>query len=142
MIVLGVDWGKVRTGVAVSDELGLLAHPRTFVEETSIEKLAALLADLAKQYRVNEIVMGLPVNMDGSEGESAGIVRDLGERLHKTAGLPVFFQDERLSTWEAERFLSHECGVSGKKRKKVKDQMAACLILQRYLDAKRSGLQK
>jgi putative Holliday junction resolvase len=135
MIVLGVDWGRARTGVAVSDELGLLAHPLITLEEPSLEKLARSLSALARERGASEILLGLPVNMDGTEGDSAAAVRRLGERL-AADGHAVVYRDERLTTWAAERLLSEDIGASAAKRKRAKDQMAACLILQNYLDAK------
>lgn len=139
MIILGIDWGRARTGVAVSDELGLMAHPAAFIEEESPSKVAEELTRLAAHHRANEIVIGLPLNMDGTEGESAADVRRLAKRLEESTGLPVLLRDERLTTWQAERFLIEERGMSRQKRKKTRDQMAACLILQGYLDYKKSN---
>jgi len=137
MIVLGVDWGRARTGVAVSDELGLLAHPLKTLEEASLGKLADALSALARERGAVEILLGLPVNMDGTEGESAATVRRLGEKL-TASGHAVVYRDERLTTWAAERLLTEEVGLAPAKKKRAKDQMAACLILQNYLDSKKT----
>ncbi|MBI4396686.1 MAG: Holliday junction resolvase RuvX [Elusimicrobia bacterium] len=137
MIVLGVDWGRVRTGVAVSDEMGLLAHPVESLRAASAEDLIRELVRLSVERRAEEIVLGLPVNMDGTEGESAALVRRLADQLRAASGRPVVLWDERLTTWEAERLLSEGKRLSRSKKKEVKDQIAACLILQSYLDSKK-----
>ena len=138
MAVLGVDWGRARTGVAVSDELGMFAHPLALVETASPEELARRLEEEARGRGARRVVLGLPKNMDGSEGDSAAAVRRLGERL-AALGLEVTYWDERLTTWEAEKFLGRERGLSAKKRKEAKDQLAACLILQSFLDKGRAS---
>lgn len=134
MIIIGVDWGRARAGVAISDELGLLAHPLAFLEIKSEKELLEELRVLAERHKADEIVLGLPRNMDGSEGDSAAAARRFAERLTAKTGRPVFFVDERLTTWQAEKFLTEEMSMRPKKRKQARDQMAACLILQSYLD--------
>jgi putative Holliday junction resolvase len=136
MISLGVDWGRVRVGVAVSDGLGLMAHPAATLSGESPSRLAEELLRLAREHKAESIVLGLPRNMDGTEGESAAEVRRLAKRLEE-AGCAVVLWDERLTTWEAERILVERVGRRGEKRKKAKDELAACLILQSYLDARR-----
>ncbi len=136
MIVLGVDWGRARAGVAVSDELGRFARPLASLPVSSQEKLSEDIVRLAEREGAGAIVLGLPRNMDGSEGESAAAVRRLAERL-SSAGRAVELWDERLTSWEAERLL----GAAGPRKrtgeKGAKDRIAACLILQGYLDARR-----
>ena len=139
MIILGVDWGRVRTGVAVSDELGLLAHPAALIEGRFGEALALELAGLARAHRAETIVLGLPLNMDGSEGESAAQARRLAERLREASGVPVELWDERLTTWEAERLMAETGRKSPEQKKRIKDQLAACLILQSYLDSRKKS---
>lgn len=129
--ILGLDWGRARVGVAASDELGLLAHPVETVSAPSragvLEKIKAVVDRLG----AGGIVVGLPLNMDGSEGESAAAARAFGAALGEFTGLPVWFQDERLTSREAENH--------GVRRQDV-DRAAACLILQGYLDLqKRRG---
>jgi putative Holliday junction resolvase len=135
MVALGVDWGRVRVGVAVSDELGLLAHPAALFEGKSLRECVEGLKVLALQHRASILVLGLPLNMDGTEGESAADVRRFGKHVGQVLELPVEFWDERLTTWQADRFL---VGRSPRKKKAVRDQMAACLILQGYLDAQKN----
>jgi putative holliday junction resolvase len=135
---LGVDWGRARVGVAVSDETGLLSRPVGTVREGSQAGSAEAVAKLAAREGAAEIVVGLPLNMDGTEGDSARSARAFGEALKTAAGLPVVFWDERLSSVEGER-LGRE---GGRPRGKTldKDQAAACVLLQRYLDARRRGI--
>lgn len=134
MIVLGIDWGRARVGVAASDEMGLLAHPVATLQVASEARLLDELAALAKQHRAAEIVLGLPLNMDGTEGDSAQAARRLADNLGRAAGVPVHLRDERLTSWAAGERLA-DAGLSNKKQKGVRDQMAACLILQAYLDS-------
>ncbi len=139
MIAIGVDWGRARAGVAISDELGLLAHPLAFLETKSEKELLDGLKELAERHKADVIVLGLPRNMDGSEGDSAAAARRFAEKLKVATGLPVFFVDERLTTWQAEKFLTEEMSMRPKKRKQARDQMAACLILQSYLDGRKKA---
>jgi putative holliday junction resolvase len=142
--ILGVDWGRSRSGVAVSDELGLLAHPLTVLQTVSLEELAEELARLARDHRADEIVLGLPRSMDGREGDSAAVVRRLAGMVGER-GISVSFWDERLTSWEAGKRLNAgaasrggRSGRSGRRREKGRtDMAAACLILQGYLDAKK-----
>ncbi len=136
MIVLGVDWGRARAGVAVSDELGRFARPLASLPVSSQEKLSEDIVRLAEREGAEAIVLGLPRNMDGSEGESAAAVRRLAERL-SAAGRAVELWDERLTSWEAERFLGAAGPRKRSGKKGAKDRIAACLILQGYLDARR-----
>jgi putative Holliday junction resolvase len=137
MIIMGIDWGRARIGVAISDELGFMAHPLAFLEVKSERGVLAELKALVERHRADEIVLGLPRNMDGTEGDSAAAVRRFAEKLSSETGRPVSFADERLTTWQADKLLGEEMNVRGKKRKRVRDQMAACLILQSHLDARK-----
>lgn len=137
-IALGVDWGRARMGVAVSDELGLLAHPVALFEVESVAAAVDRLRELAAKHGAVRFVVGLPLNMDGSEGESAAAARRLAAALRDASGLEADLWDERLTTWEAERFLTEERGLPRARRKQVRDQIAACLILQGWLDARRN----
>ena len=133
MVILGVDLGKARTGVAVCDKSELLASPVEVVNEHNRERVA----QLAKERRAEQIVVGLPRNMDGSEGESAQNARAFGAELAEKTGLPVDFSDERGTTITAHGFLN-ETNTRGKRRKATVDAVAATIILQDYLDYRRN----
>lgn len=137
MVILGVDLGKARTGVAVCDKSELLASPVEVVNEHNRERLLERVAQLAKERRAEQIVVGLPRNMDGSEGESAQNARAFGAELAETTGLPVDFSDERGTTITAHGFLN-ETNTRGKRRKATVDAVAATIILQDYLDYRRN----
>lgn len=136
MIILGIDLGKARTGVAICDKGELLASPLTVVTEYHREQLVEKLAVLAKEYKAELLAVGLPRNMDGSEGESAQNAREIGALLEEATGLPVEFVDERGTTITAHGYLN-ETNTRGKKRKAVVDAVAATVILQNYLDYRR-----
>ena len=133
MVILGVDLGKARTGVAVCDKSELLASPVEVVNEHNRERLLERVAQLAKARRAEQIVVGLPRNMDGSEGPRAQSTRAFIRNLEKLTPLPVLFWDERLSTVAAERALL-EMDVSRAQRKERIDSAAASFILQGALD--------
>lgn len=119
----------------MSDALGLTAQGVTTVRRTSLKEDLGQLGRLAEEHEVTRFVLGLPLNMDGSEGPRAEASRKFGEALEKTLGHPVEYWDERLSTVAATRTLL-EADVSRAKRKQVIDQMAAQFILQGWLDAR------
>lgn len=135
---IALDVGDVRIGVAVSDLMGLTANPReTYVrKKNDIAFDVAYFCDYAKKEDADVFVLGLPKNMDGSEGERAEITRQFGELLAEQSGLPIVYQDERLTTVSAERMLI-DADVRRDKRKKVIDKVAATIILQSYLDSHR-----
>lgn len=137
MVILGVDLGKARTGVAVCDKSELLASPVEVVNEHNRERLLERVAQLAKARRAEQIVVGLPRNMDGSEGERAQNARAFGAELVEKTGLPVDFSDERGTTITAHGFLN-ETNTRGKRRKATVDAVAATIILQDYLDYRRN----
>ncbi|MEW6110952.1 MAG: Holliday junction resolvase RuvX [Thermodesulfobacteriota bacterium] len=139
MRILGLDIGTKRIGVAVSDPLGITAQSVAVVECKGSEKDLERIASLVKEYKVTEIVVGVPYNMDGSEGPQAQKVRRFMAEITARVGLPVREWDERLSTVAAERVLL-EADMSRAKRRKVIDKVAAVIILQGYLDKKRGGL--
>lgn len=136
MKILAVDPGKARTGLAVSDETGFLASPVGTVAEGYPPKLAVLIASKAKELNVGRIVVGLPKNMDGSEGSSAKDARALADLIHDESGIETVMWDERCSTVCAHTYLN-ETDTRGKKRKAVIDTVAATVILQSYLDSLR-----
>ena len=137
MIILSVDYGDKRTGIAVCDKFEMLASPVCVITEWNIDSLANKIIDVAKEKRAEEIVVGLPKNMDGSEGFRADACKELGEKLKKLTEIPVNFWDERLTTVSAHKILS-ENNVRGKKRKAVVDAVAADIILQDYIDFRKN----
>lgn len=134
MRTMGLDVGSKTIGVAVSDELGFSAHPISTVRRRNLRADLQELTRIIKQQDVVRLIVGLPLNMNGSEGPRAGESRKLGEALSDHASLPVIYWDERLTSVAAEKSLI-EADVSRKKRKEVIDQVAACLILQGWLDS-------
>lgn len=136
MRILGLDYGSKTMGVAVSDPLGFTAQGVEIIRRKSENKMRQTLArieELIAQYQVEEIVLGLPKNMNNTLGDRAEKSLELKETLERRTGLPVVMWDERLTTAEAERTLM-ETGVRRENRKQYLDQMAAVLILQGYLD--------
>lgn len=133
--VLSLDIGSKRIGVAVSDELGLAAHGLETVSARPLEAALEVLQQVVRDYKIERIVVGLPVNMDGSTGPGADAVRDIARRLEEALAVTVDFVDERLTSAQAEKALL-EGNVSRKKRKEVRDKLAAVLILQSYLDGR------
>ncbi len=136
MRILAVDLGLARTGLAVCDELEMLASPVGTVAQPDTEKLLDEVAQVVRRENVKAIVVGHPRNMDGSRGESAQRAEAFAEALKERTGLPVDLWDERLTTVSAIGFLN-ETNVRGKKRKAIVDTVSATIILQEYLDSRR-----
>ncbi|MCH5199101.1 MAG: Holliday junction resolvase RuvX [Oscillospiraceae bacterium] len=132
MVILAVDYGDVRTGVAVCDKNEILASPVCVISERSPETLAKKIADLCAQYKAESIVLGLPKNMDGSEGFRADAVKSFAEILKAETSLPIVLRDERLTTVSAHQFLNIT-NTRGKKRKNTVDAVSAVLILEDYI---------
>lgn len=132
MRVMGIDYGDARTGVAISDLLCTLVGSATVVPSRNREKAIADIVRLAKENQVGEIVVGLPKNMDGTEGPRAELCREFARALEEAAGLKVTMWDERRTTVEAHNILSQH-NYHGKKRKETVDAVAASLILEGYL---------
>ena len=135
--ILGVDFGDTRTGLAVSDALGMLANGIGYVNSTWMPKTAELVAEKAKELGVAKIVVGLPVNMNGTIGPRAEHAKEFAALLGEATGLPVEMFDERCSTMAAHQILNLT-DTRGKKRKAAVDTLSAQIILQNYLDAHRS----
>lgn len=133
MRVLALDFGEKRIGVAVSDPLGIIAQGVTVITrkdpETDLKEIEKIIAE----YKAESVVVGMPINMDGTKGKSAEKVNEFVETLKSRLSIPVHTYDERLSTKESEKFLI-SADVSRKKRKSVIDKMAAQLILESYLE--------
>ncbi len=139
MIIMAVDLGKARTGTAICDKGEIMASPLEVINEHNREKLVERIAELAKLRSAELIVMGLPRNMDGSEGESAVGAREFGAHLTVKTGLRVVFSDERGTTITAHGYLN-VTDTRGKKRKAVVDAVAATIILEDYLNYRKNNL--
>jgi putative Holliday junction resolvase len=132
--LLGVDYGSVRIGLAVSDPDRKLAFPLSTHERRGTEADAAFFRTLVAEEEIGALVVGLPVHLDGREGQKAVEARAFGQWLSETTGLPVTFYDERFSSVQAESAL-WEAGLTHRKRRQRRDKVAAQMVLQAYLDA-------
>lgn len=132
MVILSVDYGDARTGIAACDALQMLASPVTVIHQTEKEPLADEICRIAAEKKAQKLVLGLPKNMDGSEGFRAQACREFATLLSEKSGLPVDFQDERLTTVSAYNALNLT-NTRGKKRKAVVDAVSAVIILEDYL---------
>ncbi len=131
---IALDIGTVRIGIATSDPMGIIAGGyETYNRTKDMEKDLKYIAELAKSKQCDTFVLGLPLNMDGTEGEKVAEIRDFAEKLSQYTDIKIVFQDERLSTISAQKFLI-ESGLRREKRKNVVDKVAATIILQSYLD--------
>ena len=138
---LGVDYGDVRTGLAECDLSGMLASGIATVKEGGMRNTAVRVAKEAESRNCKKIIVGLPKNMDGSEGERAEVIKAFVEILSTLTAIPIDFCDERMSTMVAYRYLG-ETGTFGKRRKDSVDTLSAQIILQSYLDRERASLGK
>jgi len=136
--IMALDYGTRRIGVALSDPLGLTAGPLLTLVCRSWRQDIATLVDLARQHEVTRIVVGWPLAMDGSRTERVRLTEIFMQRVGRATGLPVEPWDERLTSVQAERVLI-ESGVRRDRRREVKDQVAAVILLQSYLDAAHAG---
>ena len=137
MIIMAIDYGDVRTGVAVCDKMEMLASPVCIIEQRNSDILIDKICELAVQYKAEQIVVGLPKNMDSSEGERALKCKAFAQHLSEKSGLETVMRDERLSTVVAHNVLN-ATNTRGKKRKAVVDQVAAVMILQDYIDFRKN----
>ena len=137
--IMGIDYGDARTGVAMSDLLCSIVGSTTVVPSRNREKALADIVRLAKENTVGTIVVGLPRNMDGSEGPRAELCREFASLLEEATGLPVVMWDERRTTVEAHNILSQH-NYHGQKRKNTVDAVAASLILEGYLNSQKNKL--
>lgn len=136
--VAGLDFGQVRIGVAVSDELGLLAHPRPFIPSKPPERALAQLVALVRVEGIGHFLVGLPRHLSGEEGASAVVARKFARAVEKATGVTTELVDERLSTVEAHARL-RESGHDSRAAKTRVDSAAAALLLQAWLDARARG---
>lgn len=139
MRIMAIDYGEARTGVAISDALGMLAGYTTVIHSWRRETVVEELSRLAKEHQVTELVLGYPKNMNNSLGEKAQTCQALAEELKERTGLPASLWDERLTTVDAHRIL-HANGRKSKKHRQNVDAVAATLILEGYLARKNGGI--
>ena len=137
MRIMAIDYGDARTGVAISDPTGLLAGYTEVIHSRKGEQVCARLVELVEQYKVEELVMGFPRNMDGTEGPRAELYRAFAGEVEGATGLTPVLWDERRTTIEAHDIL-HASGKKMKNHKKTVDAVAATLILEGYLTRKRT----
>ena len=139
MIIMSVDLGKARTGIAVSDSGESFAFPKTVITEYNTEKLIKKVAALANEYGAELIVVGYPKNMDGSLGSRAEECKEIAERIAKESGKETVLWDERCTTVSAHTALNYT-DTRGKKRKEVIDAVAAVIILEDYLKFRKNNI--
>lgn len=135
--IIGLDYGAKTVGVAISDEMMLTAQPLMTIHRqrpTKLRQTLAQIEEILESYEVERIVIGLPKKLNNEEGERCEKTREFADMLSRRTGLEIIFQDERLSTAEADNLLE-QGGVRKERRKQYIDKMAASLILQGYLDA-------
>ena len=138
--LLGVDYGTVRIGLAVSDADRKIASPLTTYTRRTKELDARYFQEVAAEQAIGEIILGLPVHLAGHEGQKAYEVRSFGKWLYEATGLPIVYWDERFTTVEAENSLL-AAGLTSKRRKARRDRVAAQILLQSYLDVGCPGEQ-
>ena len=136
MRVMAIDYGDAHTGVALSDPTGFLVGTTTTINSWRQEVVVDRLAQLIQEHQPDEVVLGFPKNMDGTDGRKAGLYRELAAELEEVTGMKIVLWDERRTTIDAHQILFNQ-GKDGRKRKKIVDAMAASLILENYLDYKR-----
>ena len=134
--IMGIDYGDARTGIAISDLLCTIVGSTTVIPSRNTEKAIADIVRLAKDNSVGEIVVGLPRNMDGTEGIRAELCREFAAKVGEATGLPIVMWDERRTTVEAHNILSQH-NYHGQKRKNTVDAVAASLILEGYLNSRK-----
>ena len=134
---LGVDYGDKRTGLAECDMSGLIAGGIGTISEGGMRKTAIRVAEEARNRSCKKIIIGLPKNMDGSEGPRADVIKAFGAILSEITDIPIDYYDERMTTMVAYRFLG-ETGTYGKRRKETVDTLSAQIILQNYIDRERA----
>ncbi len=136
MRVLGIDFGDKRIGLAISDKLCFTAQSLGHYEKKNKKEDKKYFKELVSKYEISEIVIGLPLRLDGSQGQRVDKTKEFAEWLQKTLNLPIVFWDERLTTKQALKILSQQ-KMKQKKKKNLKDQISATIILSSYLESKR-----
>lgn len=137
MIIMSVDYGDVRTGIAISDRLETFAFPVEVIHESYMPKVITKIQSIIDEKKPDLIVVGYPKNMDSSEGSRAQKCKEFASELEEASGIKCELWDERLTTVSAHNYLN-ETNTRGKKRKNVVDSVAATIILQAYLDYRRN----
>lgn len=133
---MGIDYGDKRIGIALTDDLNIICSPYEVYKNVGVQDALRHLDKLIKDFNVDEVAMGLPLNMDGTEGERAILHREFGNQLAEISGVKVHFVDERLTSAEAEELLI-ESGVRREKRKEIIDKLSAQIILQSFMNNKK-----
>lgn len=138
MIIMSIDYGKARTGLAICDKEEMLAFPLDVINEKNPEILCEKISKKISENKIEKVVFGLPKNMDGSLGESAQRVKEVAEILRSKIGIEIDFRDERQTTVSAHAYLN-TTNTRGKKRKSIIDAVSAVIILENYLNYRKSG---
>ncbi|UCE43088.1 MAG: Holliday junction resolvase RuvX [Candidatus Aminicenantes bacterium] len=138
MRILGIDYGDRKIGLAISDQLGITAQPLISYRRKTEKEDAAYFKRVVSEYEIKEVIVGLPLRMDGSSGTRAEKTQEFARWLEQILGLPVNFWDERLTTKQASKILSQQ-KISPKAKKNIEDQVSAVIILSTYLESKRAG---
>ncbi len=138
MLIMAIDLGKARTGVALSDKTGLLAYPHSVIPSRNTEKLLTDIVSIIAKENVQEVIIGNPLNMDGSRGEKSLEAEAFSEMLSEKVEVPIRLWDERQSTVSAHNML-REAGKKQKNTKNIVDAVAAVVILENYLNFKRNS---
>ncbi len=138
MIIMSIDYGKARTGLAICDKEEMLAFPLDVINEKNPEILCEKISKKISENKIEKVIFGLPKNMDGSLGESAQRVKEVAEILRSKIGIEIDFRDERQTTVSAHAYLN-ETNTRGKKRKSIIDAVSAVIILENYLNYRKSG---
>ncbi|MED5329992.1 MAG: Holliday junction resolvase RuvX [Planctomycetota bacterium] len=136
--ILGIDYGRVRHGLATSDGLGMTSHPQPHLRRKNDEEDLATIQTIIDEQDICRLVIGLPLNMDGTEGFMAEEVRRFGHALSQTVDLPVTYEDERLTTEEAEEFLS-AMSLRPRERRKLRDSVAAAILVRSVLEREKNS---
>jgi len=135
--LLGIDYGDRKIGLAISDQLGITAQPLISYRRKTKKQDADYFKHVVSEYEIKEVIVGLPLRMDGSSGTRAEKTREFARWLEQTLNLPVHFWDERLTTKQANKILSQQ-KVAPKAKKDIEDQISAMIILSTYLESKRA----
>jgi len=136
--MLGLDYGSHRIGAALSDPLGITAQPLPAIRRRGDNRDIEAIGELVREFSVDGVLLGLPLMLDGTEGEQAKRARTFGEKIAGRLGIPVETWDERMTTVQAERHLTAS-GMRREKRKEVRDSLAAVILLQSFLDFRNRG---
>ena len=135
---MGIDYGDKRIGIALTDPMCIISSPYEVFKNLGLAQSLSHIDKLIKEFDVDEVVMGLPLNMDGSEGERALIHKEIGQKIANFSGVTVHYIDERLTSAEAEEFLISS-GVRREKRKELIDKISAQIILQTFMNNIKRG---